>query len=158
MTNEDKEGLTQEDRKEAIRHLLLAFPDVEVEHDGQEVVDSLVEGALAELVAEKGVDALLTADDVVEIIRHLTTLEYSKLEVIASFERLHAKGWLELRDPGHRSCKYSPRRYAEVRADLATRARRTERVLQSWREDMTSRHGLSTEQARLLEDQLDHLI
>jgi hypothetical protein len=129
---------------EARRRLLLSFPELQIQNNGRELVDALVEGALCELTNYKGTAALLLVADVNKQIRDSLGLEYSNNELIPSLERLAHAGNLAFRDEGHQAFVFHPDRYTEIMRNRGDRDRIEADVRASWTRQVLERNPLSS--------------
>ena len=145
-------------KREALRHLLLSFPELRVKHDGREVLDSLVEGAVVHLLNAKREGALLLAADVTTTIQELAYLEYSQAEVVASFERLEEIGVLTFRDKSHRSFVFDDVRYQRLNEEIRSRGKRIGSAMEAWKQEISDKYGLDTTQTEALGDAMDELL
>ena len=135
-----------------LRHLLLTFPELEVEHDGRDVVDDLVKGAIFALQEERGNSAILILGEVIERIQELTGLTYEAAEVQNALERLKSRGFLRFTSPGHDSFVADSKDAREVAVLLKERARRDEAVLARWLEELRTTHALTDTQLASLSE------
>lgn len=141
-----------------LRHLLLTFPELEVEHDGRDVVDDLVKGAILALQGERGNSAILILGEVIERIQHLTGLAYEAAEVQNALERLQSRGFLRFTSPGHDSFVADSQAAQEAAVLLKARARRDEAVLADWLEDLRTTHALTATQLASLSDSFHNFL
>jgi hypothetical protein len=125
------------------RKLLRTFPDVEVENGGLDVVDALVQGAVVELLNERGASALLTVSDVNRAIRDSTGLEYQTSELIASLERLSRAGNVQFRGDEHKAFLFSHDRYIQLQQKKEQRHQIEERIRFEWIERIRPKYRLT---------------
>lgn len=135
-----------------LRHLLLTFPELEVRHDGQDVVDELVKGAIHAIQAERGQSGILLLTEVVAKIRALADLTYEPAEVHAALRRLQASGFLRFTSPGNDSFIADSQGARDVARTLAERTARDERVHLRWSEHLGSAYTLDEEELLILSE------
>ena len=135
-----------------LRHLLLTFPELEVKHDGRDVVNELVTGAIHALQHERGYSAILMLREVVDRIHDLTGLTYEAAEVQSALERLHAKDFLRFTNPGHDSFVAESPAARQVALLLQERTRRDEAVIERWLEHLRATYALTEAQLDSLSD------
>jgi hypothetical protein len=140
---------------EVLRHLLLSFPELDVAHDGHDVVDALVEGAVGHLLGRHGVSKLLTLHDVATVIQDLAGLSYEPAELVASFERLAQRARLSFRDPSHRSFIYDEAAYRTTAESFRLRMSAWDSVRSAWIDEVRQRYAMEEGQAKALWDGLD---
>jgi hypothetical protein len=140
---------------EARRNLLLSFPELDVAHDGRDVVDSLVEGAVCHLLSTSSVERMLVLADVASTIRDLAGLTYEPAELVASFGRLEERGRLSFRDQSHRSFVYSADAYRATTEAFRLRMSAWDAVRLAWVDDVRQRHNLDEHTGEALWSALD---
>ena len=135
-----------------LRHLLLTFPELEVEHDGRDVVNELVKGAIHALQHERGHSGILLLREVVDRIHDLTGLTYEATEVQSALERLHVKDFLRFTSPGHDSFVAESQGARDVALLLQERTRRDDAVIERWLEYLRATYALTEVQLASLSD------
>jgi hypothetical protein len=153
-----EETLQKVDSQSALRHLLISFPELHARSRGANVVDMLVEGAVANLLLNKAGPTILTAEDVIRKIRQLTTLEYRTAEVVEAFIRLAAAGALEFRDESKRSIMFSAERHAEVVQQIQARSAQLSGTIDQWGRSIGEAYGLSLQHTQEMSAALDRLV
>jgi hypothetical protein len=137
------------------RNLLLSFPELDVAHDGRDVIDALAEGAICHLLQTQGVERMLVLNDVASALRDIAGLSYEPAELVSAFERLERRGRLSFRDQTHRSFVYDESAFRTTADAFQHRMSAWDAVRTSWMDEIRHRHGLDEEQARVLWDALD---
>jgi hypothetical protein len=140
---------------EARRNLLLSFPELDVAHDGRDVIDSLVEGVICHLLTEHGVAKMLVLHDVAAALRDLAGLTYEPAELVSAFERLQRRHRLSFRDESHRSFVYDEKAYRATAEAFQVRMAAWNAVREAWMDEVRLSHGLDEEQASALWEALD---
>ena len=138
-----------------LRHLLLTFPELEVQHDGQDVVDELVKGAIHTIQAERGQSSILLLTEVVARIRALADLTYEPAEAHAALQRLQTSGFLRFTSPGNDSFIADSQGARDVAGTLAERTARDERVHIRWSEHLGSAYTLDEEELLILSERFN---
>ena len=141
-----------------LRHLLLTFPALEVKHDGQDVVDELVKGAIHAIQAERGQSTILLLTEVVATIRTLADLTYEPAEVHAALQRLQASDFLRFTSPGKDSFIADSRGAKDVARTLAQRTARDDRVHTRWSEHLRSDYALDDEELLMLSERFKRFL
>lgn len=142
----------------ARRNLLLSFPELDVAYDGRDVVDSLVDGVIAHLLTDRGAESMVILNDVSSKLKTTMGLSYEPAELIASFERLAARGHLSFRDETHRSFVYTTSTFQSSIEALRLRMATWDAVRVAWIDEVRQRAGLDEAQGRLLWHALDALV
>jgi ABC-type multidrug transport system fused ATPase/permease subunit len=143
------------DPARAVRHLLLSVPDVDVVHSGMDVVDSLVEGAMAQLVSRHGLERLYSASDVTTAIHEYAGLTYERAELVSCLERLSTRGKIHFRDEGHRAFVVSEDAYRAARELFMSRMAAWDTVRSTWLDRVMRRHQIEAGQAAALWEGID---
>ena len=141
--------MTEHDAK-TLRHLLLTFPALEVRHDGQDVVDELVKGAIHAVQADRGQSSIVLLSEVVGSIRKLAGLTYEPAEVHAALRRLQTTGFLRFTSPGNDSFIADSQGARAVARTLTERTARDERVQVRWYRHLRSAYTLDEQELQIL--------
>jgi hypothetical protein len=136
---------TSDANPEVRRMLLRSFPDIQVQNGGLDVVDALVQGAVVELLSERGAAALLVVSDVNRAIRASTGLEYQTSELVSSLERLSRSGYVQFRGDEHKAFVFSHDRYIALQQKKEQRYRTEERIRSQWMERLQDKYALPQE-------------
>ena len=123
---------------QTLQHLVLSFPDVDVETSGESVVDGLVLRCIVDLAS--GNRALTTIEEITRHIKAHTQLTFEAPEIRDAVERLERSGRVAFTDRGRHSISVEPRVVTELKAAATTKAGRTKTVRDSWNTDLRSRH------------------
>lgn len=145
----------QSTHDDAIRHLLLSFPELDIAGGGKDVVDSLVEGAICQMIGRQGVEKMFTVGDVAAGILELAGLTYETAELVHSFERLAERGRLSFRDDSHRAFVFNEQAYRETHDAFRARAAEWDTVHSAWIDEIRLAHGLEYGQADMLWEALN---
>ena len=138
-----------------LRHLLLTFPELEVRHDGRDVVDELVKGAIHAIQAERGRSSILLLTEVVARIRTLADLTYEPAEIHAALQRLQTSDFLRFTSPGNDSFIADSQGSRDVASTLAERTARDERVHVRWSEHLASAYTIDEEEVLILSERFN---
>lgn len=125
------------------RHLLLSFPDPELQFEGAAVVDHMVEGAIHAVLHEKGIGGIVLVTELQGKVLALTGLRYETVELIAAAERLATAKHLRFCDPKHLSFVFSADRYDELDRKLQQQIQRDTSVRETWENEVRQRHDLT---------------
>lgn len=145
--------------RDAIRRLLLTFPDEGPETKGKDVVDTVVEGAICEILNEQDNNRyIVTPEEVRSKLDNLTHLEYSESEIRASFRRLAEADRVDVVNEQAAAIQLKEDRYFEV-TETAERTRsRLREVAEGWKTEVIARHGVTESEAVSLWKALDSFI
>lgn len=138
------------DEIETLRHLLLSFPELTVTHDGRELIDQLVKGAIHTVQQQRGFSAITTVGDLASTIRTATGLDYETAEIVASLERLENNDHLRFTSPGHDSFVARSDSARQVGTAVNTRLQRDREVREHWSAELRNTYELTEVQVERL--------
>ena len=138
-----------------LRHLLLTFPGLEVDHDGREVVDELVKGTIHSLQQQRGQSAILLLQEVLDRISELVGLSYEPGEIHASLDRLGASDFLRFTSPSHDSFVADSESAQAVASTLTARLARDGRVFEKWLDNLRAAHALTEDELSTLAERFN---